>query len=120
MNIRTAILTALLSFSAVTAAWAEEQIIRVGGNVEQANLLSQVIPMYPAQAKQDRVQGTVQLQIIIDKEGHVTDISLLGGPEALVQAAVDAVKQWTYKPTLLNGEPVRVETTVNVNFTLSQ
>lgn len=99
---------------------AEDAVIRVGGNVQQANLLSQVTPVYPAQAKQDHVQGTVQLDVIIDKEGHVDKISVLTGPQPLIDAAVEAVTQWKYKPTFLNGEPVRVETTVTVNFTLSQ
>lgn len=105
---------------ALTALTADGQTVRIGGNVQQANLESQVKPVYPTQAKQDRVQGTVQLDVVIDKEGHVEQVSVLAGPEPLIQAAVDAVKQWTYKPTLLNGEPVKVETTVNVNFTLAQ
>ncbi len=105
---------------ALTAVAAEDAVIRVGGNVQQANLVNKVTPVYPAQAKQDRVQGTVQLEVIIDKEGRVESVSVLGGPDPLVQAAVDAVKQWTYRPTLLNGEPVEVQTTVTVNFTLAQ
>jgi periplasmic protein TonB len=105
---------------ALTALAAEDALVRVGGNVQQANLASQVKPVYPPEAKQDRVQGTVQLDVIIDKQGHVEQVSVLAGPEPLIQAAVDAVKQWTYRPTLLNGEPVRVETTVDVNFTLAR
>ena len=112
--------TALLGLLALAAFAAEDAVIRVGGNVQQANLLSRVTPVYPAQAKQDRIQGTVQLQVIIDKEGHVDNISVLAGPDALIPAAVDAVKQWTYRPTLLNGEAVKVMTTVDVSFTLSQ
>ena len=107
-------------FAAGLTIAAEDQVIRIGGNVQQANLVSQITPVYPAQAKQDRVQGTVQLQVIIDKEGHVEEVSVLAGPEPLIQSAVDAVKQWTYKPTLLNDQPVKVQTTVTVNFTLSQ
>jgi len=111
----------LLALTAVsTAAAAEDPLIRVGGNVQQANLVSQVTPVYPPEAKQDRVQGTVQLEVIIDKEGHVAEVSVLGGPDALITAAVDAVRQWVYRPTLLNGEPVRVQTTITVNFTLAQ
>ena len=108
----------LLSLGLAVAA--EDTVVRVGGNVQQANLTSQVTPVYPAQAKQDHVQGSVQLQVVIDKRGHVEDISVLAGPEPLIQSAVDAVKQWTYKPTLLNGEPVRVMTTVTVNYTLAE
>ena len=112
--------TALLGLLALTAVAAEDAVVRVGGNVQQANLLSQVTPVYPAQAKQDRIQGTVQLDVIIDKEGHVDKVGVLSGPDALIPAAVEAVTQWTYRPTLLNGEPVKVETTVTVNFTLAQ
>ena len=94
--------------------------IRVGGNVAQANRLSFVTPVYPADAKRDRIQGTVSLQIMIDKSGHVENISVTGGPQELVQSSIDAVQQWVYKPTLLNGEPVAVITTVDVNYTLAQ
>lgn len=94
--------------------------IRVGGNVQQANIVHKVTPAYPADAKANRVQGTVQLQVNIDKEGHVQGVSVLSGPQELVQSAVDAVSQWTYKPTLLNGQPVEVITTVDVNYTLSE
>jgi len=121
MRIAKTALLGLLAMTAVAAALAaEDQTIRVGGNVQQANLLSQVKPVYPVQAKEDRVQGTVQLQVVIDKEGHVQDISVLAGPEPLIPSAVDAVKQWTYRPTLLNGEPVKVVTTIDINFTLAQ
>jgi protein TonB len=94
--------------------------IRVGGNVQQANLVSRVTPAYPADAKRDRVQGTVRLEVTIDKEGHVQSLSVLEGPQVLVQSAVDAVSQWVYRPTLLNGQPVEVITTVDVNYTLAQ
>ena len=94
--------------------------IRVGGNVQQANIVSRVSPVYPADAKRDRIQGTVRLEVTIDKEGHVQSVSLVDGPAALVQSAVDAVSLWVYKPTLLNGQPVEVITTVDVNYTLSQ
>jgi TonB family protein len=90
------------------------------GNVAAANRISTVTPVYPAEAKQNRIQGTVQLEIMIDKEGHVSQASVISGPAELVQSAADAVLQWVYKPTLLNGEPVRVVTTVDVNYTLSQ
>jgi periplasmic protein TonB len=101
-------------------AAAEDRLIRVGGNVQQTKRISAVMPAYPAEAKRDRVQGNVQLQVIIDKEGHVAEVSVLQGPDVLVQAAVEAVRQWVYEPTLLNGERVRVATTIDVNFTLAQ
>lgn len=92
--------------------------IRVGGNVQAANLVSQVRPVYPPEAKQAGIQGTVQLQVILGKDGKVQDIKALSGHPLLVQAALDAVRNWVYRPTLLNGEPVEVSTTIDVNFTL--
>ena len=94
--------------------------IRVAGNVAQANRIRSVAPVYPASAKAAHIQGVVHLAAIIGKDGSVTQVELLDGPAALAQAAIDSVRQWTYRPTLLNGEPVEVETTVTVNFTLNQ
>jgi protein TonB len=105
---------------ALTLAFAQDGPIRVGGNVQQANLISQVHPVYPAEAKEARIQGIVKLDVVIDKEGHVSQVSVVSGPTSLVQSAVEAVQQWVYKPTLLNGQPVFVQTTVDVNYTLSQ
>jgi TonB family protein len=93
---------------------------RVGARVQAANLISAVKPVYPPLAKMARQQGTVRLQTVIAADGTVEDLQVLpGAPPLLVQAAVTAVKQWVYKPTLLNGVPVRVATTVDVNFALS-
>ena len=94
--------------------------IRVGGNVQAANLIRKVQPVYPQLAKQARVQGSVHFTAIIGKDGTIQNLQLIGGHPLLVQAAQDAVKQWLYKPTLLNGEPVEVVTQIDVNFTLSQ
>jgi protein TonB len=94
--------------------------VRIGGNVIQANLIKQPKPIYPPLAKAARVQGTVKFQATISKDGTIQNLQLLGGPPLLVQAALQAVQQWVYKPTLLNGEPVEVITTIDVNFTLSQ
>ena len=96
------------------------QRIRVGGNVQAANLINQVRPVYPPLAKQARISGTVELSAVIGKDGRVQDLHVVRGHPLLVQAALDAVKQWVYKPTLLNGEPVEVSTTIDVNFTLAQ
>jgi len=94
------------------------QRIRVGGNVQQANLITQIRPVYPPLAKQARIQGTVELSAIIGKDGRVQDLKLVRGHPLLVSAAVEAVKNWVYRPTMLNGEPVEVATTIDVNFTL--
>jgi periplasmic protein TonB len=117
---RRALLMVLAAGFALSLAFAEDRPIRLGGNIAQANLLSQVKPVYPAEAKQNRIQGTVKLEITIDKEGHVANMSLISGPAELVQSATDAVQHWLYRPTLLNGEPVSVLTTVDVNYTLAQ
>jgi protein TonB len=99
---------------------AAPQRIRVGGNVQAANLIRKVTPTYPPLAKQARVQGTVKFTAVIGKDGTIQNLQLLGGHPLLVPAATEAVKQWLYKPTLLNGEPVEVITQIDVNFTLSQ
>jgi TonB family protein len=101
-------------------ALAPPQRIRVGGNVQRANLLQKVTPAYPPDAKEARIQGIVNLAVIIGKDGTVQNVEVLSGHPLLIQAATDAVKQWVYKPTLLNGNPVEVVTQVDVTFTLSQ
>jgi protein TonB len=93
--------------------------IRVGGNVQQASLLRQQKPVYPPLAKQARIQGTVRFEAVIAKDGTIQNLRVVSGHPLLVQAATDAVKQWVYKPTLLNNEPVEVVTTIDVNFTLA-
>jgi TonB family protein len=94
--------------------------MRVGANVQAGNLISAVKPIYPPLAKMARQQGTVRFQTLIAPDGTVEDLQVLpGAPPLLVQAAFTAVKQWVYKPTLLNGVPVEVATTVDVNFTLT-
>jgi len=96
------------------------QRIRVGGNVQSANLINGPKPNYPPLAKQARISGTVELSAVIGKDGRVADLKVIKGHPLLVQAALDAVKNWIYRPTLLNGEPVEVSTTIDVNFTLNQ
>jgi protein TonB len=94
--------------------------VRVGGNVIAANLLQQVKPVYPPLAKQARIQGIVVLEAEISKEGTIDNLKVITGHPLLIQAAIDAVKQWRYKPTMLNQEPVPVVTTITVNFAFSQ
>ena len=92
--------------------------IRQGGNVQQAKLINMVRPVYPPLAKQARISGTVRLRAIIAKDGSVIHLEIVQGHPLLVQSALDAVRQWRYQPTLLNGEPVEVDTTVDVVFSL--
>jgi protein TonB len=99
---------------------AAPQRIRVGGNVQQAKLVRQPRPVYPPLAKQARIQGVVHLSAIIAKDGTIQKLEVISGHPLLVPAALEAVKQWVYQPTLLNGEPVEVITQIDVNFTLSQ
>ncbi len=94
--------------------------IRVGGQVQQAKLISQPKPSYPPLAKQARIQGVVRLEAIISKQGTIESLKVVQGHPLLVQSALDAVRQWRYQPTFLNNEPVEVATTIDVNFTLSQ
>jgi protein TonB len=85
----------------------------------EGNLILRVQPDYPALARQVRVQGQVVLRAMISREGTIENLQVLSGHPMLVRAAVDAVRQWRYRPYLLNGEPVEVETEVRVNFILS-
>jgi protein TonB len=94
--------------------------IKVGGNVQSAMIIRKTPPTYPQLAKSARVSGVVHLAAIISKDGTIQELHSLGGPALLIQAAMDAVKTWVYRPTMLNGEPVQVETTIDVNFTLNQ
>jgi TonB family protein len=94
--------------------------IRVGNMVQERNLITQVDPLYPPLAMQARIQGLVRFNVVIGKDGRVANMQLVSGHPLLVAAAQNAVGQWVYKPTLLNGEPVEVVTQVDVNFTLSQ
>jgi protein TonB len=94
------------------------QRIRVGGNVQAAKIISQPKPVYPPLAKQARIQGTVRFTAIIGRDGTIQNLQLISGHPLLVPSAQEAVKQWKYQPTLLNGEPVEVITQIDVNFTL--
>jgi periplasmic protein TonB len=92
--------------------------IRVGGNVQGAKLIRQVQPVYPQIAKTAHVSGTVRLHAVISKDGSIQELEYVSGPALLMRAAMDAVHEWKYQPTLLNGEPVEVDTTIDVVFTL--
>lgn len=92
--------------------------IRVGGMVQPAMLIFRVAPVYPDDLKSQGISGTVQLAAIIDKQGNLAGIHSLGGPTGLIKPAMDAVAQWHYQPSLLNGEPVAVETVIDITFEL--
>jgi len=92
--------------------------IHSGGEVEQALLIHRVEPRYPALARQMRLEGIVRLHAIIGIDGSVRELEVEGGHPLLIQAALEAVRQWRYRPTRLNGEPVEVETTITVIFEL--
>ena len=92
----------------------------MGGNVQAAKLIRQPKPIYPPLAKQARISGHVMLNAIIGKDGTIQNLTVASGHPLLVQNAMEAVKQWVYQPTLLNGEAVEVVTQIDVNFTLSQ
>lgn len=94
--------------------------IRQGGQVQAAKLVNKVQPMYPPLARQTRISGTVRLHAIIAKNGSVEQLEVISGHPLLVQAALDAVRQWKYQPTTLNGEAVEVDTTIDVIFSLNQ
>ena len=93
--------------------------VRVSQGVTQGLLIRKVQPTYPPLARQARIQGAVLLQAEISKDGTIQNLRLISGHPMLTSAAIDAVKQWRYKPYILNGEPVEVETQITVNFTLS-
>lgn len=92
--------------------------VRVGGNIKEPKKLKEVKPVYPAIARSARVQGLVILECTISPQGKVQDVRVLRSLPLLDQAAMEAVRQWVYTPTLLNGVPVPVIMTVTVNFTL--
>src|SRR5579864_6216257 len=98
---------------------ATPQRVRVSSGVSQGLLVRRVNPTYPPLARQARIQGTVILQAQISKTGDIQNLQLISGHPMLAPAAIEAVKQWKYKPYLLNGEPVEVDTQVQVNFTLA-
>jgi TonB family protein len=94
--------------------------VRVSPGVVAGLLEAPVAPIYPPIAKAAHVQGVVVLHAILSKTGDVEDLQLISGPPMLVAAAMDAVRRWQYRPYLLNGEPIEVDTTINVNFTLAE
>jgi periplasmic protein TonB len=95
-----------------------KQKLSVSSGVMAGNLLEKTLPEYPAIARAARIQGIVVLQATISTSGEIKDLRVLSGPPMLQQAAKDAVRSWHYKPYLLNGTPIEIETTINVVFSL--
>jgi TonB family protein len=100
-----------------SASEAPKQI-SVSHEVMARNLRNKVMPVYPPEAKKAKIQGTVVLSAVVGDDGNIKNLQVLSGPSELQQASLDAVRQWTYQPYLLNGDPVEVKTTVNVVYTL--
>jgi len=98
---------------------ATPQRVRVSQGVTQGLVIRKIQPTYPPLARQARIQGQVVLQAEISKDGTIQNLRLISGHPMLAPAAIEAVKQWRYKPYFLNGEPVEVETQITVNFSLS-
>jgi protein TonB len=109
----------MINSTAAIPKVATPQRVRVSQGVSAGNLIKRVQPNYPPLARQARIQGQVVLQAEISREGTIQNLQLISGHPMLAPAAIEAVKQWRYKPYLLNGEPVAVDTQVVVNFTLS-
>jgi len=93
--------------------------IRVGGSIQAPRKLRHANPVYPPDARAARIQGTVALECTISPQGKVENVRVIRGNPYLNDAAIEAVRQWHYTPTLMNGEPVAVIMTVTVNFTIS-
>jgi len=109
----------IISSTPIVPKVATPQRVRVSQGVTQGLLIRKVQPAYPPLARQARIQGSVLLQAEISKDGTIQNLRLISGHPMLAPAAIEAVKQWRYKPYILNGEPVEVETQITVNFTLS-
>ena len=112
---------ALANIAAVSATSVAKPVastLKVSQGVSQGLLVKRVQPIYPSQALQMRIEGTVLLQANIGKDGKISNVKVLKGDNVLAKAAVDAVKQWTYNPYLLNGEPVEIQTQMNITFKL--
>lgn len=102
------------------SAQQEKRPLKISEPILEAQLISRIEPQYPRIAIQTRTQGTVQLHAIISRDGRITSLDVISGHPFLVKAALDAVRQWRYRPTMLNGEPVEVETSITVIFRLHE
>jgi periplasmic protein TonB len=114
----TTALSGIVNTTAINVQKAPQQTLRISQGVSQGLIVKKVQPVYPPQARQMRLEGKVELQASISQSGSISSVKQLSGDPVLGRAAIDAVRQWKYKPYYLNGEPVAVETQVTVNFTL--
>jgi protein TonB len=103
----------------VCAAAQADRPEKVSGSEQAGRIVKMVKPVYPPDAKEAGVQGVVKLRATISKEGKVTDVQSISGHQLLTPAAMDAVRQWEYRPTMKNNEPVAVITDIDVNFALA-
>jgi len=111
----------LISLAFVPSARAQDVTplrVRLSPAAASRVVIKRLPPECPDEAKKQHIQGTVVLKVNIDQHGNLISAEAIGGPPALAQAAIDAVKKWTYRPFMLNGEPVQAETQVDVKFTL--
>ena len=97
-----------------------EKRLRIAGTVQKTKLISAPQPQYPATARLAQQEGVVTLAVLINKDGNVQDVAVMSGVPLLAEAAANAVRQWIYRTTLLNGNPVEVVTTVDVPFRLAE
>jgi protein TonB len=98
----------------------DKKPLKVSAGVVEAQLISRIEPQYPVLAVQTHTEGSVRLHAIISREGRIEALDVLSGSPLLVLAAIEAVKQWRYRPTYLNGEPVEVDTSITVIFRLQK
>jgi protein TonB len=112
------VLSSLVNTNAVNVQKAPAETVRLSQGVSQGLLIKRVQPEYPAQARQMRLEGKVELQASISKTGSITAVKQVSGDGTLGRAAIDAVRQWKYKPYYLNGEPIEIQTQITVNFKL--
>ena len=111
-------LTGLVNTNALNVQKAPQQTLRISQGVSQGLILKKVQPTYPPQAMQMRLEGRVELQANVSKTGNISGIKQLSGDAILGRAAMEAVRQWKYKPYYLNGEPIEIQTQISVNFKL--
>ena len=116
----TSALALRMDVNSPSSSQQDTKKLQVNAKDMVANLVSKVTPVYPEDAKKARVSGSVILDATIGKDGTVENLKVLSGPAPLQQSALDSVRQWKYKPYLLNGDPVEVETKITVVYSLSK